>query len=152
VNVNNELLENEQFAIERKEKMDNKQTNPEYFETPVSQSRPRARSHGGGWAGGVILIGLGILLLLQNLASFHLNNWWALFILIPAVGGLGAAWSNYQEAGRRMTRAVRSSLFGALVLMLITAIFLFSLDWFIFGPLLLILAGGVLLINTILPE
>ena len=82
------------------ENKDNQQdSNIDYSETRDSKHRTSSRS--GGWAGGVILIGLGILLLLQNLASFHLNNWWALFILIPAVGGLGAAWSNYQEAGAR---------------------------------------------------
>lgn len=112
----------------------------------------RARRSSGGWAGGAILIGLGILLLLKNMGSLELDNWWALFILIPAVGGLGAAWSNYQEAGGRLTRAVRSSLFGALILILVTAMFLFSLDWFIFGPVLLILGGVGLLLNTVLPE
>jgi hypothetical protein len=146
------LQKNEQFAIKRKEKMDNQPTNPEYYETPVSQPRRHVRSHSRGWAGGVILISLGILLLMQNLAGFHLNNWWALFILIPALGGLGAAWSNYQEAGGRLTRAVRSALFGALILFIVTAIFLFNLEWFIFGPLLLILAGGGLLLNIVLPE
>jgi hypothetical protein len=146
------LLKNEHFAIERKEKMNNQQTNPEYYETPVSQPRRHGRSQSGGWVGGVILISLGILLLMQNLAGFYLNNWWALFILIPALGGLGAAWSNYQEAGGRLTRAVRSALFGAVILFIVTAIFLFNLEWFVFGPLLLILVGGGLLLNTVLPE
>jgi hypothetical protein len=133
--------------------MDHQRTNqPEYNVTDGSYPQHRTRRHSGGWAGGVILIGLGLLLLLQNLGGLQLENWWALFILIPAIGGLGAAWSNYLEAGRRVTREVRSSLFGALILILITAIFLFSLNWFIFGPVLLILAGGGLLLNTVLPE
>jgi hypothetical protein len=133
--------------------MDHQRTNqPVTRDTDGSYSQHRTRRHSGGWAGGVILIGLGLLLLLQNLGGLQLENWWALFILIPAIGGLGAAWSNYQEAGGRMTRHVRSSLFGSLILILVTAIFLFSLDWLIFGPLLLILGGGILLLNTVIPE
>jgi hypothetical protein len=133
--------------------MDHQRTNqPDTHDTGGSYSQHRTRRHSGGWAGGAILIGLGLLLLLQNLGGLQFENWWALFILIPAIGGLGAAWSNYQEAGGRLTRQVRSSLFGALILILVTAIFLFSLDWFIFGPLLLILGGGAILINNMLPE
>jgi hypothetical protein len=133
--------------------MDHQRTNqPATHDTGGSYSQLRTRRHSGGWVGGAILIGLGLLLLLQNLGGLQLENWWALFILIPAIGGLGAAWSNYQEAGGRMTRHVRSSLFGALILILVTAIFLFNLDWFIFGPLLLILGGGILLLNTVIPE
>jgi hypothetical protein len=133
--------------------MDHQPTNqPDTHDTGGSYSQHRTRRHSGGWAGGAILIGLGLLLLLQNLGGLQFENWWALFILIPAIGGLGAAWSNYQEAGGRLTRQVRSSLFGALILILVTAIFLFSLDWFIFGPLLLILGGGAILINNMLPE
>jgi hypothetical protein len=93
--------------------MDHQPTNqPDTHDTGGSYSQHRTRRHSGGWAGGAILIGLGLLLLLQNLGGLQFENWWALFILIPAIGGLGAAWSNYQEAGGRLTRQVRSSLFG----------------------------------------
>jgi hypothetical protein len=121
-------------------------------ETRDSLPTRRARRRSGGWVGGAILIGLGILLLLQNTTGFQLNNWWALFILIPAAAGFGAAWSNYREAGGRWTRWARSSLFGALFLTLLAAMFLFNLDWIIFGPGLLILAGGAILLNNLLPE
>lgn len=107
--------------------------------------------HSGGWVGGTILIALGVIFLLQNYTGFHLYNWWALFILLPAVGAFSAAARNYQEAGR-VTAGVRTSLFGGLVLVVVTATFLFSLNWTIIGPVLLLLAGAGLLINGVLPE
>jgi hypothetical protein len=110
----------------------------------------RQRRHSGGWIGGTMLIGLGLILLLQNLTGFSLRNWWALFILLPAAGAFTAAWSNYQEAGR-VTSAVRASIFGGSILILVSATFLFGLNWAIVGPLLLLAAGVAILLNGILP-
>ena len=40
------------------------------------------------WVPGVILIGLGVIFLLNNITGFSIDNWWALFIFIPAIGAL----------------------------------------------------------------
>lgn len=103
-----------------------------------------------GWVGGVILIAMGLFLLLQNLTGFTLNNWWALFILIPAVGALGRAWKRYQDAGGRLTAEARSALFGGVILILVAAIFLFGWSWSLFGPILLLLLGISLLANSLI--
>ena len=116
------------------------------------QERWAARSGSGAWIGGAILIVLGIVFLMQNLGSFYLNNWWALFILIPAIGAFMAAWRTYQAAGGRLTAASRGSMIGGLVLTMIAAIFLFNLNWTWFGPALIILAGIGLLLNATLPS
>ncbi len=121
-----------------------------------SENRERRYSrrsfHSGGWVGGAILIALGIFMLLQNLTGFSLNNWWALFILIPAVGALGRAWERYQDAGGRLTAEARSSLFGGIILILVAAIFLFGLSWGLFGPMLMVLVGISLLANSLLSK
>ena len=133
--------------------MDHQRTNqPEYNVTDGSYSQHRTRRHSGGWAGGVILIGLGLLLLLQNLGNFQVDNWWAFFILIPAVGAFSNAYNAYHESGGRMNGKARSSFFGGAILTCITGMFLFNLDWFILGPVLLILGGGAIVINNMLPE
>jgi hypothetical protein len=110
----------------------------------------RAARPGGAWMGGAILIAVGVLLMLQNLGATVFKNWWALFILIPAVGALGNAWRAYQEAGYLNGQA-RGSLIGGIVLAMVTAVFLFELNWGILGPVILILAGAGLLINAMLP-
>jgi hypothetical protein len=119
---------------------------------PLDPPEERRANRPGGWVGGTILIVVGIFLLLQNFGNFYLNNWWALFILIPAVGSFSTAWKAYQNAGGRLTNQVRGPLFGGVILTLVTAVFLFNLSWVIIGPVLLMLAGVGLLISSILPE
>ena len=106
------------------------------------------RTYTSGWIGGAILIVLGIFLLLQNLTGFSLNNWWALFILIPAAGAFGRAWQHYQNAGGRLSGEAGRSLFGGILLLLIAAIFLLGWSWTIFGPALLMLVGVSLLFTS----
>jgi len=136
----------------------NRQTQPETLDRYERRRRRRAERraargtrYGGAWVGGAILILLGIVFLLQNLGSLSLNNWWALFILLPALGALGAAWRTYQSAGGHLTATARGSLIGGLVLTMITAAFLFDLNWGILAPVLIVLAGIGLLINAFLP-
>ncbi len=105
----------------------------------------------GAWVGGAILVILGLVFLLQNMGIFVVNNWWALFILLPAIGAFAAAWRNYQAAGNRLTGAARGSLIGGVVLTMVAAAFLFNLNWPVVGPILIILAGIGLLLNAFLP-
>lgn len=107
-----------------------------------------------GWVGGAILIGLGILMMLQNLnlTSFYLDNWWALFILIPTVGAFGKAVSAYQAAGSRFTVEARSALFSGFILSVVTATFLFDLNWTLIGPGLLMLVGVSVLLGSMPAE
>jgi cation transport ATPase len=113
----------------------------------------RRRSRGREpWMVGVILILVGAVFLLQNMTNFYLNNWWALFILIPAFGSLNRGWQEVQEAGGKVTTHARSNLFGGLVLTAVAAIFLFNLNWMIFGPFLLIAAGIAILLSSLLPK
>ncbi len=97
-----------------------------------------------------MLIVLGIVLLLRNLGitSLALDNWWALFILIPAVGALNRAWRQYQTHDRRITPYARKSLITGFVLMVVTVVLLFDLDWRFALPILLILAGIGALLGT----
>jgi hypothetical protein len=106
------------------------------------------------WVAGVILILLGIAFLLQNMGTFSipLENWWALFIMIPAIGAFDTAQRIYRKADNQFTASARSSALGGVILTLITASFLFNLDWDIFGPVLIILGGIGLLVNYTVAE
>ena len=145
-------------------------TNPLPTDTPQSEpfSRREAReqrraerhaaldlpSRGSAWVAGIVLIVLGIAFLMRNLDLFRfpLDNWWAMFILIPAIGAFDTAWRSYRNAGDRLNATARSSLLIALVLTLVTISFLLELDWVIFGPALIILVGIGLLLNAMLPN
>jgi hypothetical protein len=116
----------------------------------------RGTRSGGGWIAGLLLMGLGVAFLLQNLGAFDLgdwlSNWWALFILIPAAGAFGNAAREYQANEGRLTSSARGSIIGGLILTSVATIFLFDLNWEYLGPALIILIGIGVLLNTLLPQ
>jgi hypothetical protein len=101
--------------------------------------------HGKSWVPGLVLIAVGGYFLLRNFTDFELNNWWALFILIPAFGSFGNFWRVYRHEGR-VTGDARGSLIGSMFLFFIAAIFLFGWSWGTVWPIFLVIAGiGALL-------
>jgi hypothetical protein len=112
--------------------------------------RDNRRHSTSRWVPGLVLIGLGAIFLLNNLTGFELHNWWALFILIPAFGTFARAWDLHQH-GASFDRQMRGVLFGGVILTSLAAVFLFDLSWTIFGPVLLILLGGGMLVSAFLP-
>ncbi len=102
------------------------------------------------WIGGAILILIGVIFLVQNVTGFSLRNWWALFLLIPAITSFGRASSIYQAEGR-LTASARGAALGGLALTFLTAIFLFNLNFGALWPMFLILGGVALLLNALLP-
>lgn len=100
------------------------------------------------WMPGLVLILLGGYFLLQNMGILHLDNWWALFILLPAFGALGTAYSTYVNNGGRFSGAVRGSLVGGIILTLLAAAFLFDLRLDYIWPVFLIVAGLAALVGA----
>ncbi|HEX2980839.1 MAG TPA: hypothetical protein VHO48_11290 [Anaerolineaceae bacterium] len=120
---------------------------------PVIESREARESRNPTpWVAGVVLILLGGIFLLQNLGLVRLDNWWALFILIPAFGSFATAWGIYQHNGWRLNKAVRGPLIGGLILSMVSAAFLFDLNWGMIWPLFLILIGIGALITAFSPD
>ena len=131
----------------------NNQPPPNEKPEPLSRRearRQRRAESGSGWIIGVILIVLGGLFLTQNMGTFRIpiNNWWALFILIPAIGTFERALHFYREANNQMTSQVSGSMLLGIVLTLVTLGFLFNIGWTYFGPILIILAGLGILFNS----
>ena len=131
----------------------NEQPQPELYDRRAARRQRFEERHSGrsgSWVAGAILTLIGIFLLLDNLSGFHLDNWWALFILIPALGAFGNAWRSYQKDGR-ISGSARASIISGFVLLMVTTIFLFDLNWTYLGPILLVIAGLGLLVNVLLP-
>ncbi|MDP2966689.1 MAG: hypothetical protein Q8N39_11755 [Pelolinea sp.] len=137
--------EQEKIPVDNQEKPDNnaQSTNME------ERRRSRGREP---WVVGAVLILVGFAFLIQNLTGFYFNNWWALFILIPAFGSFSKAWQAMQNADGQLTSSARGAFIGGLVLTAVAAILFFSLEWVIFGPILLIIAGVAMLLSAILPK
>ena len=105
----------------------------------------RDSGSGGAWLGGFVLIALGAIFLLQNLTSWQLNNWWALFILIPAISSLANAWRAYRAKGR-LDSGASGALTAGVIMLLVALVFLLNLSWGAIWPVFLIVIGvGALL-------
>jgi hypothetical protein len=115
--------------------------------------RSAARYAGGGaLIGGVALIAFGVIIMLQNMGMVQLHNWWALFILIPALGSFATAYGMYRTNGGHLNAMVRGSIIGGLVFTAVAATFLFELNLSLVLPAVLIPAGVGMLFNTVLPD
>jgi hypothetical protein len=95
----------------------------------------------GSMIGGAVLIALGVIFIAQNIGGMHLGNWWAWFILVPAVMAFWQAYQAYLEAGQHVTQKVWGFVAGGLVPAVIGLIFLFNLNFGTLWPFLLIAAG-----------
>src|SRR5580704_15125333 len=106
------------------------------------QERDERHAHmwrpGGSWLVGIILIGLGAIFLAQNFGYPLPNNWWALFLLLPAFASFATAWSMYQRNGSQLTPPVTSALLTGVFLVLLSGVFLLGIDLGKFWPLILI--------------
>jgi hypothetical protein len=129
---------------------------PEHLSRHEARRRRREQrladpSREGAWIVGLILIVLGSMFLMRTtgMLAISLTNWWALFILIPAVGAYSTAWHIYQEEGR-LNGPARGSLLVGLVLTFVTLMFLFEISWTYVGPILIIVVGIALVFNYII--
>jgi len=120
-------------------------------EAETASRESRKRKEGPPWIAGGILLMMGLLLLVSNITGRSFDNWWALFILIPALGSLYVALRHYTETGT-MSEDVRKPLVGGLILLVVSLMFLFNLSWSNLWPFLLIIAGGGLLLTALWPE
>ena len=98
----------------------------------------------GTWIPGIVLIGLGLIFLVQEYFGYQLRNWWALFILIPAFITLERGYASWQS-GR--TAEASGELIGGLLLTTLALIFLLGLPIGQLWPILLIIAGIGLLFS-----
>ncbi len=115
--------------------------------SPTPGEPRHARRRRSGAFLGTVLIVVGIIIFAQQTGLLSGRfNWWALFILIPAFGSLGAAFSSFQNTGK-FNAAVRSGIGGGVFLLTLTFILLFGLDWTVYWPLMVIAAGVSFFLN-----
>lgn len=116
-----------------------------------TERRADRQAGGLGWMAGLVFIAIGVLYLLHDTGIMPaLTNWWALFLLLPAVGTLSAALGAYRQNGGQWTPEVTGPFLGGLLFLGLTAVFLFGLNFGWLWPLFLIAAGLLLLAGPLL--
>ena len=71
-------------------------------ELPTNQGadpKKPGRSSGSLWFP-IMLIVVGFIFLIQEIGDFRFDNWWAIFILIPAFSAFGSAYAIWNRTGR----------------------------------------------------
>jgi len=112
----------------------------------------RRSPHNASWFVGIILILLGIIFILQNMDIQLFENWWALFILIPAVGCFASAWNVFQDHEKQFTASVVSAIFFGFIFTLVSIVFLLNLSWNGLWPIILIMVGINIFIGSFLKK
>lgn len=109
-------------------------------ETPLrEEKKAKRRDPGSAWFG-MALITLGIIFFAQQLGDFRLNNWWAIFILIPAFSAFGTSFNMWRKSGQ-FHFGVWSTFYGGLFPLMVALMFFFNLDWGKYWPVFVILPG-----------
>jgi len=107
---------------------------------PTPRRSHRRQRKNNDWVGGLILIGLGVIFLLNSFNIELIQNWWALFLLIPGLANLKNG-LQARAADGRFSHSARGSLIGGLFLTTIGSAFLFDLNWSYIWPIFLIIFG-----------
>ncbi len=105
------------------------------------------KDKGNSWVVAIVLIVVGLGLLLSNFTGFSFDNWWALFMFIPALTMLKNVWADYQDNGR-LTSKSTGPLIGGLAILVMMVIFLFNLSWSGLWPLAFIFGGIAVLLGS----
>ena len=119
----------------------------EFKELKDAEKEGAAEGKGSHWLVALVMIVVGIGLLASNFTEFSFNNWWALFMLIPATAMLRNVWVDHQAHGRLTSRST-GSLISGLATLVLMVVFLFNLSWsglwplgFIFGCIAVLLGN-----------
>lgn len=121
------------------------QPNPD---THVADARHERHGSSNRNITAITLIVVGAVLLAGQTFGASFDNWWALFILIPAFGALSAAWRAYQKHDGELTREVTGPGMTGIFFLIVAGVFLFDLDWSLMGGLIVILLGAGMLLRN----
>lgn len=109
-----------------------------------------ASRHSQGLVTGLVVIAVGMYFLLRNLGVdlplVYMHNWWALFILIAAIGPLMQAVRAWRVSGRLDAGVVRPAL-SALIIVTVALMFLLDLRWDLWWPVFVIYGGLWMLVR-----
>ena len=109
---------------------------------PVRYRRSPYGSVYGRWLPGSILMLLGGIFLAQAYFGSTLHNWWALFILVPALTTLSTGYALWRDGH---PNAAIGPFIAGLGFLILTALFLLDLPIGRLWPVFLIVAGVALL-------
>jgi hypothetical protein len=97
------------------------------------------------WSGS-FLVGLGVILFVLNGLRISMENWWALFILLPAFALFYGGHVIRRKGNGRLPFLARFNFALGLIIAVVAVMFLINLDWSLWWPLMLVTPGLSMLI------
>ena len=94
----------------------------------------------------VVMILVGLALSVGILTGYTIDNWWALFMLIPVGTMSMEMWQDYRVNGR-LSKKTSGLIIPITILSVIVGIFLFNLSWSIIWPVSFIAVGLSILLG-----
>lgn len=111
---------------------------------------PSNRRSSSGLVTGLVVIAIGVYFLLRNLGVelpfLYMHNWWALFILIAAIGPLTQAIQAWRASGRIDAVVARHGL-TTVIIVTIALMLLLDVRWDRWWPVFVIYGGLWMLIR-----
>ena len=105
-----------------------------------------------GWLSGGALIIVGLAFIARNVLDWELSTqWWAIFMLIPALSAMVTAWYFYQSDKPHLRQAALGSLLAGGFILIVAGAFFFDASWQLIWPLFPIMIGiGLILMRKLL--
>ena len=107
----------------------------------------QVKEDNGRLAVAAVMILVGLALSVGILTGYTLDNWWALFMLIPVGTMSMELWQDYRVNGR-LSKKTSGLIIPIIILLVIVAIFLFNLNWSIIWPASFIAVGLSMLLGS----
>lgn len=117
------------------------------FEKLKDEAKEVKNEKGSTWIIAVVMMLVGGGLLVSNFTGISFENWWALFLFIPAGFMLQNVWADYKSNGRITSRSTGPLIAGLAILVMIV-VFLFDLSWSGLWPLAFIFGGIAVLLSS----
>lgn len=115
-----------------------------------TKSEPRRIGNAiGAVTWGIAVTLAGAVLVFSANGTLNVGSWWAVLILIPAIGSFAEAVLRYRQAGNRFTRQAGAGLTGGLFLAAVAVMFLFKLEWSRYWGIFIVLAGLSLILSAV---
>lgn len=104
----------------------------------------RKPTRGSRW-GGMLLVLLGLLLVCLNVLKYRVENWWAIFVALPALLLFAVGQVLPRSDNGRYSAITRFFFASGFIVAVVAGMFLFNLNWGIWWPLMIVTPGVALL-------
>ena len=134
------------YCVCNRRKMNDEFTDLKGINELKAEETEQVKEDNGRLVFAVVMILVGLALSVGILTGYTIDNWWALFMLIPVGTMSMEMWQDYRVNGR-LSKKTSGLIIPITILSVIVGIFLFNLSWSIIWPVSFIAVGLSILLG-----